>query len=298
MHHPLRFVRPGGGFLAAAARDPDVLAIKQTLYRVGRNSPVVNALLEARENGKQVAVLVELKARFDEESNIAWARTLEREGVHVIYGLLGLKTHSKIALVVRKEGDRIRRYIHLATGNYNAITAQLYEISACSPATKTIGADATDLFNYLTGYSAKKDYRKLMVAPINLREGMEALIEREIEHQQQKGERPSDLQDERPRGRADDPAAVPRLAGRGQGRPDRARHLLPAAGRRGVSARISASSASSGVSWNTAGSITSTMAAIDADLPGQRRPDAAQHQPPGGSPLPGGGSAPDPLPAR
>ena len=183
VHHPYDSFSPVVDFLRLAAHDPDVLAIKQTLYRVGRNSPVVDALLEARENGKQVAVLVELKARFDEESNINWARKLEREGVHVIYGLLGLKTHSKIALVVRKEGEHIRRYMHLATGNYNAITAQLYEDIGMFTCDEDIGADATDLFNYLTGYSTKQDYRKLMVAPVNLREGMETLIQREIEHQ-------------------------------------------------------------------------------------------------------------------
>ncbi len=183
LHHPYDSFLPVIDFLHSAARDPDVLAIKQTLYRVGRNSPVVKALLEARENGKQVAVLVELKARFDEESNISWARMLEREGVHVIYGLLGLKTHSKIALVVRKEGEHIRRYVHLATGNYNSITAQGYEDIGMFTCDEETGADTTDLFNYLTGYSAKKDYRKLLVAPINLRQGMEALILREIEHQ-------------------------------------------------------------------------------------------------------------------
>jgi polyphosphate kinase len=144
---------------------------------------VVDALLEAIQNGKQVAVLVELKARFDEESNIGWARMLESEGVHVVYGLLGLKTHSKIALVIRKEGDGIRRYIHLATGNYNSITAQLYEDLGMFTTDEQIGADATDLFNYLTGYSAKHDFRKLLVAPINLRPYMETLIRREIEHQ-------------------------------------------------------------------------------------------------------------------
>jgi polyphosphate kinase len=183
LHHPYDSFSPVVDFLRSAARDPDVLAIKQTLYRVGRRPPVVDALLEAAQNGKQVAVLVELKARFDEESNIGWAKTLEREGVHVIYGLLGLKTHSKIALVVRKEGDGIRRYIHLATGNYNAVTAQLYEdlgMFTCDP---EIGADASDLFNYLTGYSDKAEYCKLLVAPVNLRAKMSELILREIEHQ-------------------------------------------------------------------------------------------------------------------
>ena len=185
VHHPYDSFVPVVDFLQQAARDPDVLAIKQTLYRVGRNSPVVNTLMEARENGKQVAVLVELKARFDEESNIGWARMMEKEGVHVVYGLLGLKTHSKIALVVRKEGQHIRRYMHLATGNYNAITAQIYEDVGMFTCDAEIGADATDLFNYLTGYSAKQDYRKLLVAPINLRAGMQALIKREMEHQAQ-----------------------------------------------------------------------------------------------------------------
>jgi polyphosphate kinase len=174
-------------FLQAAARDPDVLAIKQTLYRVGRNSPVVEALLEAAQNGKQVAVLVELKARFDEESNIGWAKRLEAEGVHVIYGLLGLKTHSKVALVVRREGQGVRRYVHLATGNYNGITAQVYTDLGLFTCDEDIGADATDLFNYLTGYAAKRDYRKLLVAPINLRSQMEALIRREIERQRRGG---------------------------------------------------------------------------------------------------------------
>lgn len=187
LHHPYDSFVPVVNFLITAAKDPDVLAIKQTLYRVGRNPPVVSALLEAVENGKQAAVLVELKARFDEESNIGWAKKLESAGVHVIYGLLGLKTHSKVALVIRKEGEGIRRYVHLGTGNYNAVTAQLYEDLGMFTCDDDIGADATDLFNYLTGYSAKTDYRKLLVAPINLRNRMEALIQREIEHQRKNG---------------------------------------------------------------------------------------------------------------
>jgi polyphosphate kinase len=185
LHHPYDSFAPVVEFLQSAARDPDVLAIKQTLYRVGRNSPVVEALLEAATNGKQVAVLVELKARFDEESNIGWAKRLEAEGVHVVYGLLGLKTHSKIALVVRKEGEGVRYYVHLGTGNYNGITAQVYTDLGLFTCDEAIGADATDLFNYLTGYSAKNDYHKLLVAPINLRARMESLIRREIEHQRQ-----------------------------------------------------------------------------------------------------------------
>ncbi|HEY4693594.1 MAG TPA: polyphosphate kinase 1 [Bellilinea sp.] len=182
LHHPYDSFSPVVEFLRTAARDPNVLAIKQTLYRTGSNSPVVKSLLEARRDyGKQVAVLVELKARFDEESNIGWARMLEQEGVHVTYGLLGLKTHSKIALVVRKEGEHIRRYVHLGTGNYNHVTAQLYEDLGMFTCDDQIGADATDLFNYLTGYSFKADYCKLLVAPINLRQRFEEMILREIE---------------------------------------------------------------------------------------------------------------------
>jgi polyphosphate kinase len=184
LHHPYDSFNPVIEFLRLSARDPDVLAIKQTLYRTGSNSPVVKALLQARRDyGKQVAVLVELKARFDEESNILWARLLEQEGVHVTYGLLGLKTHSKILLVVRKEGDHIRRYIHLGTGNYNHITALGYDDLSLFTCDEDIAADATDLFNYLTGYSLKEKYRKLLVAPINLRQRFEEMLHREIEHQ-------------------------------------------------------------------------------------------------------------------
>ncbi len=188
LHHPYDSFTSVIQYLKTAAYDPDVLAIKITLYRVGNKPPVVDALLEAAENGKQVAVLVELKARFDEESNIGWARKLEKEGVHVVYGLLGLKTHSKIALVIRKEGDGIRRYLHMATGNYNAVTAQIYEDIGMFTCDDEMGADATDLFNYLTGYSSKKEYLKLLVAPNNLRSRMEALITREIEIQKKGGQ--------------------------------------------------------------------------------------------------------------
>ncbi len=183
VHHPFDSFQPVVNFLNLAARDPHVLAIKMTLYRVGNKSPVVEALLAAMENGKQVAVLVELKARFDEESNIEWAKALEREGVHVVYGLIGLKIHSKVALVVRREGEAIRRYVHLATGNYNPVTAHLYTDLGLFTCNEEIGSDVTDLFNYLTGYSAKKDYRKLLVSPINMQDRFESLIRREIEHQ-------------------------------------------------------------------------------------------------------------------
>lgn len=181
LHHPFDSFKPVLDFISAAATDPDVLAIKQTLYRVGRNAPVVRSLLEAQRNGKQVAVLVELKARFDEESNIGWARALETEGVHVVYGLVGLKTHSKITLVVRREPGGLRRYLHLATGNYNAVTANIYTdlgLLTCDP---DMAADATELFNTLTGYSIQRFYRSLLVAPGPMRQRIEALIEREIE---------------------------------------------------------------------------------------------------------------------
>ena len=188
LHHPYDSFEPVVDFLRQAARDPDVLAIKMTLYRVGRDSPVVKALLEAQENGKQVAVLVELKARFDEESNIEWARQLEDQGVHVVYGLVGLKIHCKVALVVRQEGGRIRRYVHLSTGNYNAVTANLYTDIGLLTADEQIGADATRLFNYLTGYTEQHHYDKLLVAPVSLREGLEAMIEREIQIQKRGGQ--------------------------------------------------------------------------------------------------------------
>lgn len=184
LHQPYDSFNPVIDFLHAAARDPNVLAIKQTVYRVGQNAPVVEALLEAIERGKQIAVLVELKARFDEESNIGWARMLEQEGVHVVYGLVGLKVHCKVIMVVRKEGDGIRRYLHLGTGNYNAVTSLVYEDIGLFTCDEVIASDVTDLFNHLTGYSTKHEFKKLLVAPFNLRAGLEKLVRREIEHAQ------------------------------------------------------------------------------------------------------------------
>jgi polyphosphate kinase len=182
LHHPFDSFQPVVEFLRHAAHDPSVLAIKICLYRVGRNSPIVEALLEAVEENKQVAVLVELKARFDEESNIEWARALEKAGAHVVYGLVGLKIHCKVALVVRREPDRIARYLHLSTGNYNAVTARLYTDIGLFTCDEEIAGDVSNLFNYLTGYSHKTDYRHLLVAPVNLRQRLDALIEREIDH--------------------------------------------------------------------------------------------------------------------
>jgi polyphosphate kinase len=186
VHHPFDSFQPVVDFLRKAAHDPNVLAIKMVLYRVGRNAPVVEALLEAMENGKQVAVLVELKARFDEESNIEWARRLERSGVHVVYGLIGLKTHCKLALVVRREAGTLRRYVHIGTGNYNPGTARIYTDLGLFSADEHFGADATELFNYLTGFSKQTEYRRLLVAPVSLRDRMTAMIELEIEHQKNK----------------------------------------------------------------------------------------------------------------
>jgi polyphosphate kinase len=188
LHHPYESFQPIVEFLQEAAHDPNVLAIKVTLYRVGRNSPIVATLLEAVEQGKQVSVLVELKARFDEESNIEWARTLEDAGVHVVYGLVGLKVHSKVALVVRREGEVIRRYVHLGTGNYNPTTARMYTDFGFLTCNERIADDVTYFFNSLTGYSRKNEPHELLVAPVNLRQRLEKMILREIEFQE-KGER-------------------------------------------------------------------------------------------------------------
>lgn len=183
VHHPYHsFSGTVLRFINAAAHDPNVLAIKMTLYRTSGDSPIVNALIAAAENGKQVAVLVELKARFDEENNIYWARRLESVGVHVVYGLTGLKTHSKVVMVVRQEGDRIQRYVHIGTGNYNPKTARIYTDLGLFSCREDLAADLTDLFNYLTGYSRQRSYRQLLVAPVNMRDRTLALIHREIEH--------------------------------------------------------------------------------------------------------------------
>ncbi|MBN1564642.1 MAG: polyphosphate kinase 1, partial [Anaerolineae bacterium] len=182
LYHPYQSFVPVIRFFREAAHDPQVLAIKATLYRVGSNSPIVNALLEARENGKQVAVLVELKARFDEENNIVWARKLEAQGVHVVYGLVGLKTHCKASLVVRRESDGLRRYVHLSTGNYNATTARIYTDIGVLSSRVDLAMDVSELFNRLTGYAPNAAYEKLLVAPEYLRRQFDQLIQREIEH--------------------------------------------------------------------------------------------------------------------
>jgi polyphosphate kinase len=182
LHHPYMPYSIVTDFIEEAAKDPDVLAIKMCLYRVGANSPIVPLLIEASERGKQVTVLIELKARFDEEHNIEWAKRMERAGVHVIYGILGLKTHCKTTLIVRREGEELRRYVHVATGNYNPQTSAFYTDLGLLTDDEEIGADATELFNFLSAYSRREDFKKLLVAPINLRGKMVEMIKREADH--------------------------------------------------------------------------------------------------------------------
>ena len=182
VHHPYESFNAVVNFINQAAADKNVLAIKQTLYRVSGKSPIIDALIKAAENGKQVTVLVELKARFDEENNVIWAKKLEQAGCHVIYGVYGLKTHCKILLVVRQEDEGIKRYIHMATGNYNDSTAKVYTDIGFFTCRESFGADASSLFNTLTGYSRPPEYSKLIVAPIKMRSFFEKMIENEIQN--------------------------------------------------------------------------------------------------------------------
>jgi polyphosphate kinase len=182
LHHPYDTYECVTGFINQAVEDPDVVAIKICLYRTGPDSPIPPALIRAAEQGKQVTVLMEIKARFDEEHNIEWARKLDEAGIHVVYGIIGLKTHGKLTLVIRSEGEELKRYVHIASGNYNPSTSCVYTDLGLFTADETIGRDATELFNYLTGFSEQTDYRKLMVAPIDLRQKLNAQFDREIEH--------------------------------------------------------------------------------------------------------------------
>jgi len=181
LHHPYMSFGAVTDLISVAAEDPDVQAIKICLYRTGKDSPVVRSLIRASQKGKQVTALVELKARFDEEKNIEWARALENEGVHVVYGISTLKTHSKVLLIVRREKEKLVRYVHIATGNYNPMTSRLYTDLGLLTSDEEIGADATSLFNFLTGYSQQDEYSRMIVAPLNLRERLGSLIDREIE---------------------------------------------------------------------------------------------------------------------
>jgi polyphosphate kinase len=183
LHHPYDlFSTTVEEFINQAADDPKVMGIKMTLYRTSTDSPIIAALIRAAENGKQVMALVELKARFDEDNNIQWARHLERSGVHVVYGVLGLKTHTKIVLVVRKEKEKLQSYVHIGTGNYNSKTSKLYTDLGLLSTRPELGKDLVELFNYLTGFSKQQSFRRLLVAPVTLRKGMESLIRREIDH--------------------------------------------------------------------------------------------------------------------
>jgi polyphosphate kinase len=188
LYHPYDSFMPIVEMLREAANDPNVLAIKQTLYRVGVNSPILEALMEARQNGKQVAVLVEIQARFDEEHNIAWARALENEGVHVVYGVLGLKTHAKMCMIVRREAEGLKRYVHLGTGNYNTVTSRIYTDLSYFTCDEMIGWDVADLFNSLTGYAKHKSFRKLLAAPGSLRGDILSRIDREVERHKAHGD--------------------------------------------------------------------------------------------------------------
>jgi polyphosphate kinase len=260
LHHPYDSFQPVLHYLRRAAEDPAVLAIKMTLYRTGSNSEIVKALIAAAENGKQVAVAIELKARFDEQNNIVWARQLERSGVHVFYGSAGLKTHAKVILVVRQEDAQIRRYVHLSTGNYNVTTSRLYTDLGLFTSDQILGEDVSEVFNALSGFAKVAHYRKLAVAPVTLADTVLRKIAEQAE-----------------RARAGKPAriyakmnalvesvghrrAVRGVAGRSPRGPLRARHLLPAAGRARVCRRTSGCSASSAGSSSTAGPSSSARA--------------------------------------
>ncbi len=238
LHHPFDSFDPVVDFINTAAGDPKVLAIKQTLYRTSGDSPITRALMKAAENGKHVTALVELKARFDEERNVTWARQMERSGVHVVFGFLDLKTHCKVSLVVRQDGDMLRRYVHLGTGNYNPTTALAYTDLGLFTADEDIAEDASALFNLLTGYSQGHHWRKLVVAPEDLHRRTIELIEEQIERAQQRAQIANLRQAQRPGRLSRDRIALSRQPGRRADRAVRARHLLPAPGLPGISENI------------------------------------------------------------
>ena len=235
MHHPYdSFAASVERLIEEAAADPRVLAIKQTLYRTGGESPIVDALIDAAEAGKQVVVVVEIKARFDERANIAWARKLEEAGCHVVYGFVGMKTHCKCVLIVREEPDgSLRRYCHIGTGNYHPTTARLYEDYGLLTADPAVGEDVTDLFNHLTGYSRRSSYRRLLVAPEALRAGIVGRIGAPGRPRPRGQAVPDPVQVQRARGRGCRRRAVPGVTGRRSDRLVGARDLRAAAGRPG-----------------------------------------------------------------
>ncbi len=234
VHHPYdSFSTSVERFVEQAVADPDVLAIKQTVYRTSDDSPLVPALIRASERGKQAVCMVELKARFDEEANIHWAKSLEEAGVHVVYGIPGLKTHVKAILVARREGDRVREYVHIGTGNYHPKTARLYTDFGLFTADPAIGADVAEMFNFLTGYGRPAGYRKVLVSPTTMRDRIVEEIERTVGGPPGRRGGADRAEDERAGRRRLHPGALRGLAGGGAGRPQRARHLLPAARRAG-----------------------------------------------------------------
>ena len=234
VHHPYdSFSTSVGRFVEQAANDPDVLAIKLTIYRTSDDTPLIPALIRATERGKQAVCLVELKARFDERANIEWARKLEETGVHVVYGHPALKTHAKCILVVRREGDGVRHYLHVGTGNYHPKTARLYTDFGLFTTDERLGSDVADMFNFLTGYARPRRYRKALVAPDHLRDGIVEEIEQTIAAHRG-GQARADPDEDELAGRPHvHQGALPRVAGRRAGRPQHPRDLLPGAGRRG-----------------------------------------------------------------
>ncbi len=231
VHHPYdSFATSVERFVSQAVADPDVLAIKQTVYRTSDDSPLVPSLIRASERGKQAVCMVELKARFDEEANIHWAKSLEEAGVHVVYGIPGLKTHVKAIVVARREGDQVREYVHVGTGNYNPKTARLYTDFGLFTADPDIGSDVAEMFNFLTGYGRPAEYRKVLVSPTTMRDQIVAEIERTTAAHAGRGRGADRPEDEFAGRRPLHPGAVRGLAGGGADRPQRARDLLPAAG--------------------------------------------------------------------
>ena len=236
LHHPYdSFATSVERFVEQAVADPDVLAIKQTVYRTSDDSPLVPALIRAAERGKQAVCVVEVKARFDERANIQWARALEQAGVHVVHGLPALKTHAKCLLIIRREGDGVRHYVHVGTGNYHPKTARLYTDFGLLTCDDEIGADVADMFNFLTGFARPRAYRQVLVAPAHLRDAILGEIEATIAAQLEGRAGADPDEDELARGPPLHPGALPGLAGRRAGGAQHPRHLLPAPGRaRGV----------------------------------------------------------------